>query len=251
MQVQLSDKAYTTRSCIDISVSAVHVTSMILSTVDHTCVYLVGFTGGSDDGTSANRCAWSANGIPATLLASNEHVRDELVAESERNVRNVLLDRQQMLCLCGNQEHVLMWAYYADRHRGVAIHLSANVWPIAAGMQVAYTNSYPTTPLSIIKDDRELVRQFVLKKANAWRHEDEYRVVVHDEDRLRLAAEWLSPSTAILPPGAVVGVIVGSLMEDPAVQQVITSVRAAKSAIPVYRAKPRRKRFKLDFERIA
>lgn len=176
---------------------------------------------------------------------------EQLVARSEQNVRNNLLDKQQMLCLCGNQDHVLMWAYYADRHRGVAIHLRPKSWPIASAMQVSYTNRYPSIPLSILKDSRELVRQFVLKKAEAWRHEHEYRVLVQDEDTSRLAAEWLGPCTAILPPDAIAGVTVGSLMEDPAVQQVIASARAATPALPVYRATAQRKRFKLDFARIA
>lgn len=74
---------------------------------------------------------------------------------------------------------------------------------------------------------------------------------MQDEDTLRLAAEWLCPCTAILPPDAIAGVTVGSLMEDPSVQQVIASARAAAPTIPVYLAKAQRKRFKLDFERIA
>jgi hypothetical protein len=173
------------------------------------------------------------------------------VADAERNVRNNLLDKQQMLCLCGNQDHVLMWAYYADRHHGVAIHLRPDVWPIAAGMQVSYTDRYPAMLLSQIKDGRELVRQFALKKAKAWRHEDEYRVLVQDEDPLRLAATWLSPSTVVLPPGAIAGVTVGSLMEEANVQLVIASASSATLAIPVYRAVPQRKKFKLDFVQIA
>jgi hypothetical protein len=90
-------------------------------------------------------------------------------------------------------------------------------------MQVRYTNRYPTVPLSIRKVNRELVRQFALKKAKAWRHEDEYRVLVQDEDEQRFAVEWISSDTAEFPPGAVVGVTVGSLMEDTAVKQVIAS----------------------------
>lgn len=173
------------------------------------------------------------------------------VAGSEQNVRNNLLDKQQMLCLCGNQHHVLMWAYYADRHRGIAIHLRPTVWPIAAGMQMAYTNRYPTIPLSTLKDDRELVRQFVLKKAKAWRHEDEYRVLVQDEDPQRLGASWISPCTAILPPDAIAGVTVGSQMEQSAVRRIIAYATGTSPAIPVYSAQAQRKRFKLDFERIA
>ena len=49
------------------------------------------------------------------------------VEQGELSVRNTLLTTQRMRCLCGTLDHVLMWAYYADRHRGVAIHLSPHV----------------------------------------------------------------------------------------------------------------------------
>jgi hypothetical protein len=38
------------------------------------------------------------------------------VEQAELSVRNTLLTTQRMLCLCGNLDRVLMWAYYADRH---------------------------------------------------------------------------------------------------------------------------------------
>ena len=176
---------------------------------------------------------------------------EEHVAATEQRIREQLLDRQQMLCLCGNQRHVLMWAYYADRHRGVALHLSSQVWPIAAAKNVTYTNRYPAVSLASADDLHEIARQFALKKARAWRHEDEYRVLVLDDDPARFAVQWASPSVAIFPAGAVTGVTVGSLMDDAAVQQVVASARAATPAVPVFQAKAQRKRFMLDFDRIA
>jgi hypothetical protein len=179
------------------------------------------------------------------------HPMDGHVEQAELSVRNTLLTSQRMLCLCGDLECVLMWAYYADRHRGVAIHLSPYVWPIAAGMQVSYTDRYPALPLSDRGDRRKITRAFVLTKARVWRHEAEYRVLVQDEDPQGFAVDWIDQDTARLPETSVTGVTVGSLMEDPAVQQVIALAQAATPPVPVYRAITQRKRFQLRIERIA
>lgn len=192
--------------------------------------------------------------------AKEQQARDELAQYSteslvklmEEKVRDRLLDSQLMLCLAGNRDALQMWAYYADRQRGVAIHLRQDVWPIAAAMQVSYTSRYPTVPLSMHEyDDRELTRRFVLRKAKAWSHEDEYRVLVQDEDPERFALEWFDAMTAVLSPGAVAGITVGCLMDPADQKQVAADAKAATPPVPVYRAVAERRRFALTFEQIA
>jgi hypothetical protein len=180
-----------------------------------------------------------------------KHSTEWLVELTEQKIRDRLLDTQLMLCLCGNRDGLQMWAYYADRQRGVAIHLRPDVWPVAAAMRVSYSSRYPVVSLSVREDDRELTRRFVLRKAKEWRHENEYRVLVQDEDPRRLATEWIDASTAVLPPGAVAGVTVGCLMDRADQKQVIHDAGAATPAIPVYRAISQRRRFELSFEQIA
>jgi hypothetical protein len=179
------------------------------------------------------------------------HSTDWLVDVMEQSIRDRLLDTQLMLCLAGNRHALQMWAYYADRQRGVAIHLRPNVWPVAAAMRVSYTSRYPTVPLSMREDDCELTRRFALRKAKEWREEDEYRVLVQDEDPQRFALEWIDATTAVFPRGAIAGVTVGCLM-DPADQHRVTAdAKAATPPLPVYRAVSERRRFKLTFEQIA
>lgn len=192
--------------------------------------------------------------------AKEQQARDELAQHStewlvelmEQKVRDRLLDTQLMLCLAGNRDALQMWAYYADRQHGVAIHLRQDVWPIAAAMQVSYTSRYPTVPLSMQgDDDRELTRRFVLRKAKAWSHEDEYRVLVQDEDPDRFAMEWIDATTAVLSPGAVAGITVGCLMDPADQKRVVADAKGATPAVPVYRAVGQRRRFELMFEQIA
>jgi hypothetical protein len=175
---------------------------------------------------------------------------DDLVKSAEQNVRNVLLDSQRMLCMAGNRQAIQMWAYYADRHRGVAIHLRPDVWPIAAAMRVSYTKKYPRVALSKGMDKNEITRQFALKKASAWRHEDEYRLLVQDEDDSNFELEW-EADTATFPAGVVIGVTVGCFTPSPDVQLIVSHAQAVQPSLPVYRALARRKRFELTFEQIA
>jgi hypothetical protein len=143
-----------------------------------------------------------------------------------------------------------MWAYYADGHQGVAIHLNPRFWPIAAAMRVSYSDRYPTVPLSIGPDDPELVRRFALRKGNAWRHEGEYRILTHDHDARRFDLKWVSTNTAVFSRGAITGITVGCRMSDAAIQQVIAAARAARPPVPTFRAVADRKRFKLTFKAI-
>ena len=181
-------------------------------------------------------------------LANNS--ANSLVEQLESRVRKRLLDSQQMLCLAGNRVAIQMWAYYADRQRGICLHLRPEVWPVAAAMRVSYTNHYPTVPLRIPPDERKLIRQFALRKSKAWRHESEYRILVQDEDQQHFGLEWVSENTAIFPAGTVVGITVGCLMDEAEVQLVKSYAAAATPDLPVYRAVARRNRFKLGFERI-
>jgi hypothetical protein len=178
-----------------------------------------------------------------------KHSPEELIEVSEQTVRSRLLNSQLMLCLAGNRSALQMWAYYADRQHGVAIHLSQKVWPVATALRVSYGNRYPS--ITVPPDYRKIVREFVLRKANAWRHEDEYRVLVQDEDEQRFGLEWADPDTAVFPPGAVGGVTVGCLMYPADEQQIIVDAQSASPALPVYRAVAQRRRFELKFERIA
>jgi hypothetical protein len=191
--------------------------------------------------------------------AKEQQARDELARHSteglvhvmEQKIRDRLLDTQLMLCLAGNRHALSMWAYYADRQRGVAIHLRPDVWPVAAAMQVSYTTRYPTVPLSMRGDDRELTRRFALRKAKEWRHEDEYRVLVQDEDSQRFALEWIDATTAVFPAGAVTGITVGCLMDSADQHRITADAKAATPPLPVYRAVAERRRFELTFEQIA
>lgn len=176
---------------------------------------------------------------------------NSLVEQSESRVRKSLLDSQQMLCLAGNRVAIQMWAYYADRQRGICLHLRPKVWPVAAAMRVSYTNHYPTVSLPIPREDnRELIRQFALRKSKAWRHESEYRILVQDEDLQRFGLEWVSENTAVFPAGTVAGITVGYLMDEAEVRVVKSYAAAATPDLPVYRAIARPNRFKLNFERI-
>ena len=122
-------------------------------------------------------------------------------------------------------------------------------WPIAAALRVSYGNRYPSVTLP--PNYCKLVREFGLRKAKAWRHKNEYRVLVQDEDAQRFGLEWVNENTGVFPPGSVVGVTVGCLMDDTDLQVIKNYAATAGPALPVYRAVARRNRFKIGFEQIA
>ena len=118
-------------------------------------------------------------------------------------------------------------------------------------MRVSYTDRYPALPLSDRGNMRKITRAFVLIKAKARHHEAEYRVLVQNEDPQGFVVDWVDQDAARLPANSVIVVTVGSLMDDPAEQQVVASAQAAEPPVPVYRAITQRKRFHVGVKRIA
>lgn len=175
--------------------------------------------------------------------------QEHLIKLTEERVQKELLDTQLMLCLVGNRSSLIMWAYYADRQRGVCIHLRPDMWPVAAALRVSYGNLYPSVTLP--PNYHKLVREFGLRKARAWRHENEYRLLVQDEDAQRFGLEWVNKNTAVFPPGSVIGITVGALIHDTGLQEIVGYAALANPAMPVYRAVAQRGQFKLAFEQIA
>ncbi len=176
------------------------------------------------------------------------HSPETLIRQSEDRVRGTLLDSQLMLCLAANRASLQMWAYYADRQRGVCVHLSPTIWPVAAALRITYGSRYPSVPLPF--DKNRLVREFSLRKSRAWKHELEYRIIVQSDDPDRFALDWIDRCTAVFPPGAVTGVTVGCMMDGPKKQRISEYASAITPSLPVYQAVAQRNRFELHFEQV-
>lgn len=123
-------------------------------------------------------------GAMESVASNGEHYLPEL-----RSKLRVSARRHKILCLSLTLESLLMWAYYAEGHRGLALRfrdVDQHDSPWKMGAPVRYCSDIPTLfeteTLSdallgrLTVDHRETLLRFVYAKSFQWAHEKEWRL---------------------------------------------------------------------------
>ena len=96
-----------------------------------------------------------------------------------------------MLCFSATREQQLMWAHYADKHRGIALGFAK---PKGRLVKVCYPDSEIRTKIDLTRDDTENERRFLelaKVKSHDWHYEKEHRLLLElkectcDEEKRR------------------------------------------------------------------
>lgn len=117
-----------------------------------------------------------------------------------------------VLCLSEVPDDILMWSHYADGHRGVVLQFDKSILESAFGAcsckQVDCKNNILTLREINGANPDELVRLLLLKKANRWEYEKEWRIIIDP------SLNKLIPNCRIdrFPKDALTGVIFGAEM---------------------------------------
>ncbi len=137
----------------------------------------------------------------ATKLVSGPHSDAVTVA---REMIEKVRDTLGLLSLTSVNDDLLMWAHYADAHRGICLEFdtATDEHLIGAAMPVRYQQDYPV--LDFFKTDAfEVGHTVALTKSLAWSYEQEWRTLKPDLGRTK----------APFPPEALTGIVLGARME--------------------------------------
>lgn len=130
-------------------------------------------------------------GFSGTPMREHKAQIKELVSQSRtpqgRDRLNNLflqeLDRNGIVCLGDRPNNVLMWSYYAEGHQGIAIQFNMTPEHLAAIaeqyiiLDVEYCRDFPL--INFYESSMpDAVRGVFGTKAEAWKHEGEWRVVL-------------------------------------------------------------------------
>lgn len=94
------------------------------------------------------------------------------------NVRRDLIKKFGLLCFTSTWEEPLLWSYYADKHKGVAIGFEILQDEV---MKMDYSDNPKRQKIELTGDadhDERSLFDLARLKCGAWRHEDEYRIWV-------------------------------------------------------------------------
>jgi hypothetical protein len=143
---------------------------------------------GQDDLRAAFDYLASATGERESLSARfmvNGQFTDEFRRVVIGGSKNAIEDRARVqlhergvACLTATNTDLLMWAHYADGHRGFCLEFDCAWEPFSTARQVRYTNDFPRlSPGPIWMDGGgEQLDALILTKADCWRYEQEWRL---------------------------------------------------------------------------
>lgn len=83
-----------------------------------------------------------------------------------------------LLCFSKSWRHPMLWAHYADKHRGVSLGFHVNGEKLE---HVSYVNSRFPKPVN--PESEAFVRKLLYTKFAHWSYEDEYRLYVSLNDQ--------------------------------------------------------------------
>lgn len=112
------------------------------------------------------------------VLPSREH---RTVAEV---LRNHLSKQRGVICFSTDWENPLMWAHYGEKHYGMCLGFDI---PDELAMRVSYEPNRLDFNIDLSAPNAgvtpEIVKAMLLTKFEAWRYENEYRVMAELEDK--------------------------------------------------------------------
>lgn len=168
------------------------------------------------------------------------------------------------LCLTERYDNLLMWAHYAQDHKGVVVGLDLNKAPGLSDLisPVNYSDSFPTTsdpaeqaaiflgrPNRKWPDTYSLFLETLFTKGNDWAHEQEWRVIrptgvdlssdVDDRD--------ISKQLVSIPPEAFVSIRIGCRATPDVSSNFARMAQSINPSVQVLKTRPSCQQFALEF----
>lgn len=125
------------------------------------------------------------------MLKDNEFVnqRYTVLKSSYKNLNNIIysfLREDRIFCVSEKNDDLLMWAHYADEHKGAVIKLKCipeKDTALCVAKPVIYSATMPLLKVEeLFNSKQELIRKILdevlLTKSLDWGHEKEWRVIL-------------------------------------------------------------------------
>lgn len=187
---------------------------------------------------------------PEEQIQGAKEVRERLIATRRREFEQIVVDklskdtnkRVGICCFTEANDDILMWAHYADYHRGICLEFSSTDAPLNAAQPVEYTSEYPTLDLEAIvtKEELRAAAPWMLTKADHWSYEKEWRVLDFET----------GPEAKPIKAFCLTGVILGCRISPDAEAKVQQWIADWPSEIKQYRARQSKSSFRLDIEQV-
>lgn len=110
------------------------------------------------------------------FVAQTKGVDLAVVAQGLRQGYEQVRDWLAVYCVSGSSNSALMWAHYADSHRGICIGFASDSDIFATAQEVKYSHVRHTVDPVHDDDEQRLANSLLLKSAS-WKYEEEWRCI--------------------------------------------------------------------------
>jgi len=157
-------------------------------------------------------------------------------------------EKYRIYCLCPSGTNALIWAHYAEKHRGIALEFDRYSETMQGAMPIEYSEFYPDMTLADRDDGLEILRP-LLSKSDVWSYEHEVRLIALER---RMAVSpgddeifKVDDGFFVLPEGVLTGVVLGCLVEEGTVDQARKIVALAGGKVALRKTERLRDRYDL------
>jgi len=181
--------------------------------------------------------------FPNASEPEKSHTIDRLLSiNALEEIRRELqddVDRAGIVCFSKVRDDILMWANYADKHKGLCFEFdgSSNCKFFGEAQPVEYEDY---TPVPLHEDRDRRMTRVILTKSKHWAYEKEYRIF-----RPEMAGQSLD-----FPVELLTGIIFGCMMPDKIRESVKNWAEEGSCHVAFFEARLKIDQFRLDIVRI-
>lgn len=204
-----------------------------------------------DDVASAMEDLRKRPGQPSSVIAEYESlpweelrrkVRDGM-ATAVRELTRQIAERNGVACFTTKNDNLLMWAHYADAHRGICLAYRAKYEPFVGKLHyVNYVREVPHVSYAMCNNEPgadDLLRILYRTKSYEWHYEEEWRAFYDRPNRL---FEY--------PVGILKGIYLGARVRREIVDGLREIFRDRRDEVEFYRGRLSTTRFRIEFDAI-
>jgi hypothetical protein len=165
-----------------------------------------------------------------------------------KSTRHMLVSSTRIFCLSQELLNPLQWAHYANGHRGVALHFSAQTRPFRLARQVIYRKARRPILIPLGRQSNQSIAdRMVFIKGQFWKYEREYRVV---------AINGVLPGASLKGPyldfdsGALTAITFGMKMPKRDRNSLLRAIDRYRPALQVYEVAEVKGQFGMTLNRI-
>ena len=183
-------------------------------------------------------------GIMKETLRNDQARATALLLDISQSTVAAIARRYRVYCLGPDVENLLMWAHYADRHRGICLEFSLRNNVMCSALKCEYLKEFPIMKLHSMEEADAL--RVLLAKADPWSYEKECRIIAQERRHANDTGTLMTDEGFLkLPKGALVSVIVGCQGDHEKVNKL---VQALAPDVKVKRAVRVQNRYSLKIE---